>query len=422
MLLYNIGVRLAALFFRIGGTVKPLQRYLSAHHPKASRFIEGQKGLMPRVKGEMGDDTGEVYWFHAASFGEYNVIRPVVKGCRKSGRRIVVTFFSSSGYDAFKAENQKTGEADHVFYLPWDTPSNVRQFLDAIHPDKAIFAISEYWLNYLHELGKRKVPTYLVSMQVGSGSYLLKWYGAPIRKALKSIHTFMVLDEASKRHLADIGFHNVVVTGDPLFDNAMAIAKEPYHNDIIERFCQHGEEVLVAGSMSDGKDLELVASLTHAHRDVRFIVVPHEISADGISRISQHIEAKTLLYSKCNESTRFDDAQVLVVDFLGALARIYRYGQWAYVGGGFTPYLHSVVEPVVYGIPVAFGPRIERKKTAKQMTDLGIGEVVRTEKDINSWFDNVRDHGKMADIKEKARQYTEQSSDVASKVIKVLSA
>ena len=257
-------------------------------------------------------------------------------------------------------------------------------------------------------------------MLVGNQSYLLKWYGKPIRNALASVHTFMVQDENSKSNLAKIGYDNAVITGDPLFDNAIAISKEPYHNDIIERFCTTAKEIFVAGSISDSRDLALVSHLANSNPDVKFIVVPHEISEEGLNEIKYHMNQKTLQYSECDEKTDFTGTSVLIIDFLGALSRIYRYGSWAYVGGGFTPYLHSVIEPVVYGIPVAFGPRIERKQTAKQIIKLGIGHIVSSKAEIKSWFKSVRDHDRLSAIQKLASEYVESNSNVTDKVVQVL--
>lgn len=421
MYLYNVGLRLAVFSCRMVWSVKSLQKLLTASCPKLLKFVMGQKDLLDTIRCRMENENREVYWFHAASNGEYNVIRPVVRQMKSSDRRIVVTFFSPSGYELLSEENKFTNEADDIFYLPLDTPSNVRTFLSFLRPHKAIFAVSEYWINYFSELHRLHIPVYIVSMLVGNDSYLLKWYGRPIVKALKAVRTFMVLDEDSKCNLANLGFMNVIITGDPLFDNAIKISKEPYHNIIIEKFCAGGNKIFVAGSVSDKRDLSLVSALANANRDVKFIVVPHEISEETLNKIKYCMDGKTLLYSESEPTTNFDGTQVLVIDFLGALSRIYRYGNWAYVGGGFTPFLHSVIEPVVYGIPVSFGPRIERKQTPNQMIRLGIGCVVKSKSDIKSWFIKVNDDRHLIAVRRTTRQYIEKSSNVTDKVRQAIS-
>ena len=417
MLIYNLGAMLVRQSYRLVWACPPVQRFLGRRYPKLLKHVMGQQGLTETVAAAMSGNAKPVCWFHAASFGEYNVIRPIVKQIRKDDVCIVVTFFSSTGYEMLTAQNKRTNEADHVFYLPLDTTSNARRFLDLLKPQKAVFAISEYWMNHLNELKARHIPTYIVSMLVGNGSYLLKWYGFPLRKALRAVSTFMVLDEPSRQNLGRMGFTNVVVTGDPLFDNAIAIAREPYHNTIVERFCGGSRQVFVAGSISDQKDLGLVAALANANRDVRFIVVPHEIGQENLKAIVGQMGGRALLYSQCSDATSFDGVQTLVVDSLGSLARLYRYGSWAYVGGGFTPYLHSVIEPVVYGIPVVFGPRIERKRTPQQMISLGVGAMVETESSLLTWFDGMRHPETLQAARTRAAAYVDSNANATMTVV-----
>ena len=226
----------------------------------------------------------------------------------------------------------------------------------------------------------------------------------------------MVLDERSKENLAKIGFNNAEVIGDPLFDNAIRIAKEPYQNAIIEKFCADNTPVFVAGSVSDANDLSLVSSLIKHERDVKFLVVPHEIDAVTLREVQEKIPAKSLLYTECTADTDFTDVQVLVVNILGSLSRIYRYGNWAYVGGGFTAYLHSVIEPAVYGIPVAFGPRIERKTTPKEMVRRGIGAIVTTPEGLCYWFNQVREEKEQMEVKSRTTAFIEANANFTQKV------
>ena len=172
--------------------------------------------------------------------------------------------------------------------MPLDTASNVRRFLDAVKPEKAVFIISEYWVNYLLELGKRQIPTYLISANITEHAPFIHWYGGLWRRALKSYTHFFVLNEVSKKRLHQIGFDNVTVTGDPLFDNARKVAHTPYENAVIARFVD-GRDVFIAGSIHDKKDLELVSTLANRHQDTRFIFVPHEISPERILLIKKRL-------------------------------------------------------------------------------------------------------------------------------------
>lgn len=392
-------------------------------HGKIRKLAIGQQEVWGQLHQELSKkeaDRRPVIWLHASSLGEYGVARPIARQLCAQGRwQIVVTFFSPTGYEALKGKHQ--GEADHVFYLPLDTRRQARAFLDIVHPAKALFIISEYWPNYLCELKRRGIPTFLVSGLITPKAPFFHWYGGRFRDALKAFTHFMVLDEASAKRLESLGHTNVTVTGDPLFDNAAAVASTPWHNPIVERFTA-GRHVFVAGSVEGRKDLELVCTLANRHKDIRFIIVPHEISAEGLRRIKCLLAGAARCYSECTEATDFGNVQTLIIDFVGALARLYRYGTWAYVGGGFTPRLHSVIEPAVYGIPVAFGPRTERKITPREMERLGIGRVVRTAAELDKWFAPLTANPmRLEQIRQNALAYTRRNIGATKEIMHIIS-
>ncbi len=383
---------------------------------KTHRFILGQKDLLPHIATSMRDETRPVCWIHASSMGEYAVARPIILQLQKQGFAVVLTFFSSTGYEAL---HHKRGTADYIFYMPFDTRKNVRNFLDTVKPERTVFIISEYWINYLSELKRRQIPTFLISALIPNTSYLLKWYAWPLRKALKAITMFTVSDERSKENLHKMGFDNCRVVGDPLFDNAINIAKTDYHNEVIEHFCANSNNVFIAGSINDENDRTIVTGLANAERDTKFIMVPHEISDASIDNIISRCKGRTLRYAECDKNTDFTDVQTLIIDYVGDLSRLYRYGHYAYVGGGFTRYLHSVIEPVVYGLPVAFGPNIHRKATPQQMIDLGIGAIVLNADELRQWLVGIRanDH---QDTCRKAVQYAEQNGGATDKIVNII--
>ncbi len=418
--LYNFGMQVGELWFNI---VNHTQTFLcSPPKSKLKRFVAGQNKVLQSIYDKMGDCRKEVVWLHVASLGEYAVARPIIKQLHSDNRVIVLTLFSPSAYEVLEDQSQMRDDVDYFFYLPWDTHRNAQQFLDIIRPTKAIFIISEYWINYLLELGRRQIPTYFVSSLIPKDSYLLKWYAKPIREAIPKYTCFMALDDNSKKNLNRIGFNNVVVLGDPLFDNALNIAKTPYKNEIIEKFCASTSDgVMIAGSISDMQDLKIVCSFANSHRNVKCIFVPHEISEEKLNELKFHLEGWAELYSDCTSETDFSKRQVLIIDFMGALSLIYRYGSWAYVGGGFTPYLHSVIEPVVYGLPVAFGPCIQRKVTPQQMINLGIGKMVRSAEEFSDWIDHfASDRQTRESIKQRALEYAQSNSGATKRVVQTI--
>lgn len=415
--LYNIILINGKILFSILAKLS----FLLATESKLKKFAKGQQGLMKKIQTEMNcckDDACPVIWLHASSLGEYGVARPIIKLLKQRGNcRIVLTFFSPTGYEALIDRHP---EIDHLFYLPWDTPRNARKFIETIRPQKAIFIISEYWLNYLNELRYRKIPTFLISAVISREAPFFKWYGKLFRPSLQAFTHFLVLNSQSGENLQSLGYKNFSVTGDPLFDNAITIASTPYGNPVVEKFAC-GKEVFIAGSVSDQKDMQLVCSLANRYRDVHFIIVPHEISEEILNDIKFNLEGYALCYSECDADTDFRDTQTLIIDFLGALPYLYRYGKWAYVGGGFTPYLHSIIEATVYGLPVAFGPMIHRKVTPNELIQLGIGQVVRTEKELMKWFEELRNAPQQLEqIKNTALDYSRKNSGATSNIIQIL--
>lgn len=390
---------------------------------KLYQFAMGQKHVMTTIEDAFRKDDREVCWFHAASLGEYNVIRPIIEQIRQqTGCRMVLTFFSPTGVEAMTSREKLPPFIDDVFYLPLDTKRNASRFLDVVKPQKAVFAVSEYWVNYLLELQCRQIPAFLVSGCIREGSVLLKWYGERFYgKALNAYSRMMVLDDDSKTRLESLGLRNVVKTGDPLFDAALRMAATDYHDETIERFCASGAPVFIAGSIHDQNDWRLVCTLANRHPDVKFIFVPHEIKGYREQMEREQLKGKDVAYADMKAGRDGDEAQILVIDFVGALSRIYRYGQFAYVGGGFTPFLHSIIEATVYGLPVAFGPNIHRKVTPKQLQRLGIGQMVTTEDELDNWFDKLKnDASALADIRQKALLYARQNSGATEKVAQMI--
>lgn len=386
---------------------------------KLLEFARGQQGALREIKISLQGGKGcskPVLWVHAASLGEYGVARPVVRQLRDE-YCIVLTFFSPTGYEAMKYLHL---DVDYVFLLPLDTRKNAAAFLDTVCPQKAMFVISEYWVNYMEMLKRNCIPVCLVSALIHREASLFKWYGALQRKALKNFTYISVLDEVSAGNLRNIGCSRVCVTGDPLFDNALAQASTPYRNMIVEHFAR-GRKLFIAGSTSDDNDLELVCSLANRHRDTLFLIVPHEISAGKLNDIKTRLDGDALCYSECDEQTDFENIQVLIIDYIGELALLYRYGNWVYVGGGFTPYLHSVIEATVYGLPVSFGPETRRKLTPKQLEALKIGAIVRSADELDAWFCNLKGNCKELErIRRVALDYSEANSGATAQIVKIV--
>ncbi|MCM1356731.1 MAG: hypothetical protein NC212_10055 [Staphylococcus sp.] len=385
---------------------------------KFMRFARGQKDALKEAEkaASLLDRELPTVWIHAASLGEFGIARPIIKMLKaQCGCNIVLTFFSPTGYEALNRKGYNG--ADCVLYLPFDSSDNVRKFLDIIKPTCAVFMVSEYWHNYLHELHRRNIPAYLVSAVIRSDSPFFRWYGKLYRESIRHFRRIFVLNEESKELLNGLGVDNVAINGDPLFDNVKVISTTPWSDPVIEHFVA-GAKVFLGGSLHDDEDVKLVSTLVNRHPDTRFILVPHEIQPSVMRHIEESIEGKVKFYSKCDAKTDFANCRVLVIDFVGALAYIYRYADMAYVGGGFTKLLHSIIEPAVYGLPVAFGPNVNRKVVTRQMMDLGIGRSVSTADELDEWFVGLKDDpDALKKLSETASRYVDRNVGATQRVV-----
>lgn len=400
----------------LSGLIGALGAMVPEGHPrKFMRFVRGQKHLIKHVRETyVKDSSRPTVWIHAASFGEYSVARPLITELKRRGMQIVVTFFSPSGFEALEKNHP---EVDYLYYLPFDTNRNARRFLDTVRPDKAVFIVSEYWFNYLQQLRRRSVDTYLVSAKITHRSIFFRWYGKLYRRCLPTYRHMFVIDEASAANLRQLGCRSVSVSGNPLFDNAIEKAAQPWTDPLIERFVA-GKDVFIAGSIHDENDMRLVTELANRHAATKFIFVPHEVTQAAVAKLESMLSGKTAVYSRTAPDSDFGDTQVLIVDVMGSLAYIYRYARWAYVGGGFTKYLHSLIEATVYGLPVAFGPEIRRKITPEEIAARGLGQIVTTADELDAWFVSLRDNpDKIAEIAGKARAYVAENAGATGEIV-----
>ena len=390
----------------------PLERLSGG---KTREYFKGAGSALHYWQQQPISQEKPVVWVHCASLGELGVVRPLFKELKKKiGCEIAVTFFSPTGVNALR--DKCLADIDYVGFLPPDTKRNAAQLVEILHPVMVIFSVSEYWLNYLESIRAKGIPAYLVGVLMTGKEPHFKWYGGLYRRSLETYTRIFVLSEQSQQLLNDVGYVRCESMGDMLFDNAIAVARGEYHNSVVAQFARQ-RRLFVAGSLSDENDLMLVSGLANRYKDLRLLIVPHETDADWIKKIQKRLQYPSICYTQCTEHTDLNDVQSLIVDYVGDLARLYRYGTWAYVGGGFTPYLHSVIEATVYGLPVAFGPRIERKVTPSQMMELGIGTKVETEQDLEHWYETLQSESELLKIKQISQEYTLRNSGATNAVV-----
>ena len=391
-----------------------LARLISPFSSKVRAMLVGRKGMCEKMRREI-DPTARKVWIHVASLGDFEQGRPLVDYVHENypDYKIVLTFFSPSGYNVRK----NYPKADYVYYIPIDTRRNARKFLDIIQPEIAIFVKYEFWLNMLAELRRRNIRTFIASAIFRRNSIFFKPYGWWWRKALRAFEKIFVQDENSKLLLAELGVDSIVA-GDTRFDRVMAIADAAEKVEVVEQF-KSEKRLFVAGS-TWGPDEDILLPLINANPDVKFVIAPHEMEESRIERILREVKGGAVRY------TQFDgcdmaDKQVLVLDTMGLLSRVYGSADWAYVGGGFGVGIHNTLEAVVYGLPVAFGPNYRKFKEAHDLIDLGVAQSVHGEDALSAWFVPLRDDkARLAEVADVAKRYTSHHRGATEKVLKLI--
>ncbi|MCF6167725.1 glycosyltransferase N-terminal domain-containing protein [Lutibacter sp.] len=354
--LYNIFIFITRFFLQI----------IALFNKKIKLFVDGRKITFSKLK-KVISKNDEVIWFHCASLGEFEQGRPIIEKLKKENptTKLVLTFFSPSGYEVRK--NYKV--ADVVCYLPLDTQSNAKKFLDIVHPTLVVFVKYEFWPNILKELKKREIKTILVSGIFRKNQSFFKWYGSWMRKILQVFNHFFVQDAYSEELLKSIGFSNVTVSGDTRFDRVFEITKQNNELQFIEQF-KNNTYTLVAGSTWKEDEKMLVEYINNsASENEKFIIAPHNINAKDIEELKAAISKKVVLFSNKND-VKLQDYQVFIIDTVGILTKIYSYANIAYVGGGFTKTgVHNVLEPATFGVPILIGSNYNKFREAVELVN-----------------------------------------------------
>lgn len=354
-LLYNLGILLYYALVYIA----------SFFNDKAKKFVAGRKGVFSFLA-ERIVFNDKFIWMHVSSLGEFEQGRPIIEAIKREHPeyKIVLTFFSPSGYEVRK--NYEGAEI--ICYLPMDTSWNAAKFIRIVNPSIAIFIKYEFWGNYLSELKKRDIPTYIVSAIFREEQVFFKSYGGWYRNFLYNFKHLFVQDKNSQDLLASIGITNVSVVGDTRFDRVLAIAKASKELPIVSAF--KGEKpVLVAGS-SWPKDEAFLLPYFNQRSDMKLIIAPHEIHESHLEDIISKLKRPYVRYSQTTPEEAAK-ADCLIIDCFGLLSTIYRYGEVAYIGGGFGVGIHNILEAAVYGMPVVFGPNYQKFREAVEMAKVG---------------------------------------------------
>lgn len=370
---------------------------------KLRALFRGQRETLDKEHKAILENNRGAVWIHAASVGEFEQARTLIEKLKikNEALKIVVTFFSPSGYEARKNYDQ----VDAVLYLPFATRRKAKRFLDALQPSMAIFVKYEFWPAYLKELKKRAIPTYSISAIFRPTQRFFHWYGHASLNLLKCFTHIYVQDEASRRLLAEHGIHDCSVAGDTRFDRVVEVKTNGLMANgerllPIEQFVQGCERVIVAGSTWP-KDEELLAQVM-ANDEVtngegcKLILVPHELDEKHLHTIFKLFQGRFVRYSAIQEQLPAESrrnilqrANVLLIDTIGLLSSIYRFGQAAYIGGGFGVGIHNTIEAAVYGVPVVFGPNYHHFREAQGLIDAGAARSIKDYNELEAALDTA---------------------------------
>ena len=386
---------------------------------KVRKMWRGERDAF-RVLKEKVEPDAYYAWFHAASLGEFEQGRPIMEEYRRiyPERKILLTFFSPSGYEVRKDYEV----ADIVCYLPIDTPTNARRFLRTVRPKVAFFIKYEFWYNYMHILRHRGVPVYSVSSIFRPDQIFFRWYGYEYRNVLNCITHFFVQNEQSKELLHSIGIDDVDVTGDTRFDRVMQIASQSKDIPVVETF-KDSKKVFVAGS-SWLPDEEIFIPYLNAHPDWKVIIAPHVIDEEHLKQIEALLQGRKVLRYSVAQGRSLEElrqAEVLIIDCFGLLSSIYKYGEVAYVGGGFGVSIHNLPEAAVWSMPVIFGPNNKKFKEAYELKTCGGGIEIAGAEDFRNIMDEfAADQDKLAKASQAAGEYVKTHSGATEKLLQLL--
>jgi 3-deoxy-D-manno-octulosonic-acid transferase len=375
-LLYNIGLWLFAFVVKLAALCPG----------KARLFVAGRRRLFARLA-VVARTGAPVAWFHCASLGEFEQGCPVMEAyrARHPQHKILLTFFSPSGYEV----RRRCAAADFVFYLPIDTPRNARRFVRLVRPVAAVFIKYEFWYNLLRQLQRARVPVYVVSAVFRPRQVFFRWYGGFFRRMLRMCRLLFVQDERSVTLLARIGVSHVVLSGDTRFDRVCAQVRQPADLPHLAAFADRAR-TLVAGSTWP-PDEEKLAAAWPALPGAQLIIAPHEVTEDRLRAIERRFaDCHPVRYTRLHAADRHP-AQVLILDTVGMLLSAYRYGQVAYVGGGFSPTgIHNVLEAAAWGLPVVFGPNYAKYVEAHALIAAGgarsAGDAAALRNALRTWL------------------------------------
>ena len=384
-------------------------------HKKARKLVKGQARALAELR-EWAATLGgsQVLWFHAASVGEFEQARPIIERLHSElpFRKVLLTFFSPSGYELRK----NYPLVDKVTYLPFATRRNARKMLEILPLEAAVMVKYEFWPAYLKALKAKHIPTYLISAIFRPGQLFFLPWGKMYLKLLHAFEHIFVQDQSSSDLLQRYGVKAVTVAGDTRFDRVTEVRKQAKDLPVVDGFVAGAPRVIVAGSTWQ-RDEQYLARYMAEREDVKLVLVPHEIDSAHLHEIFQCFEGRYVRYTEATPQN-VNKCRVLLVDTIGVLSSIYRYGHVAYIGGGFGVSIHNTLEAAVYGMPVVFGPTWKKFREAHGLLAAGAAITVKNYREFADALDRAFDNQSI--MGQRANDYVQSECGATDKILKQL--
>ncbi|MEL7120150.1 MAG: glycosyltransferase N-terminal domain-containing protein [Bacteroidota bacterium] len=402
---------ISILFFRFGIGIAAL------FNNKAKLWVKGRQNWRKQLK-KVNTDANTI-WMHCASLGEFEQGRPLLEAIKNQhpNYQIVLTFFSPSGYEIRKNYQG----ADHIFYLPLDTAGNARHFINGIKPDVVVFVKYEFWYFFLQELKQRNIPTYLISALFRPDQAFFKWYGGLFKSMLFTFKHIFVQQEDSAHLLNEkLNLENLTVAGDTRIDRVIRIAEESKRYELVDYFCADKKVFVIGSSWPEDEAILLPFIQNDINDKWKVIIAPHEIGETHIKQIEQQLDVPYVRYTEARKNDQLLNSKVLIVNNIGMLSSLYRYGKLAYIGGGFGKGIHNILEPAAFKLPIVIGPKYQKFNEAIHLIQNKCAISVHNQEELKSAFKQLNEKSRYDNAQTGIQRFLQQNKGATAIILKEL--
>ena len=399
MLLYDLGIFLFKFLLSVG----------SIFNKKAQQGLQGRKDALKQLKNDLSHLEGAVF-IHCASLGEFEQGRPLIEQLSNENQKIVLSFFSPSGYEIRK----NYSHADQVIYLPFDTKRNAINLLETLKPKAILIIKYDLWYHFLHQASLRKIPLFLISSSFKKEFAFFKSYGGLFRKMLRFFDKIYVQEAESKTLLESIHVDSTI-SGDTRIDRVLQIAKKAQSYPKVEAFTAQSHCLIAGSTWPKDEALLHLLSQKECFADWKMIIAPHDVGEAHIQSILSLFGHQAIRYTELKHQSHH---QILIIDNIGMLSGIYRYGNLAYIGGGFGQGIHNILEPAAFNLPILTGPKIEKFPEAKELNQSGGARVIENENELTQAFEFFTKAENLAKAKQEISKYLNRNQGASEMVLK----